>query len=393
MIPEKTISILFIHTYYKQRGGEDHAFEAEVALFQKNGFEVNVLTFSNRHNSFLKFLFFPFNLVSYFKTHSAIKQYKPSVVHIHNLFFAASPSVLYAIKRSKIPIVLTVHNFRFFCPSGTLFNKDKVYTKSIGTNFPWQAVKDRVYNGYVISTFLVAFTFWLHKRLKSWNKIDTLIFLNEYAKNLFDKTNPILYSNKTVVKANATGYSHVLAIQRDDSFIFVGRLSAEKGILFLLKAFSACSATLKIIGDGVLKQKVKATIEENPNIVYLGYQNKDYIVEQLSKCGALVLGSGCMEMAPLTAIEAMACGTPVIAPDIETLHSIIIDGYNGLYYKFNDIHSLRQVIKDYLHLPEVDKSRISTNAKKYYEDNFTEDSSFRLGKEIYRDLVKGNGTN
>jgi glycosyltransferase involved in cell wall biosynthesis len=301
--------------------------------------------------------------------------------------------VLYAIKRSKIPIVLTVHNFRFFCPSGTLFNKDKVYTKSIGTNFPWQAVKDRVYNGYVISTFLVAFTFWLHKRLKSWNKIDTLIFLNEYAKNLFDKTNPILYSNKTVVKANATGYSNVLAIQRDDSFIFVGRLSAEKGILFLLKAFSACSATLKIIGDGVLKPKVKATIEENPNIVYLGYQNKDYIVEQLSKCGALVLGSGCMEMAPLTAIEAMACGTPVIAPDIETLHSIIIDGYNGLYYKFNDIHSLRQVIKDYLHLPEVDKSRISTNAKKYYEDNFTEDSSFRLGKEIYQDLVKGNRIN
>lgn len=387
-MPGKTIKILFIHTYYKQRGGEDHAFESEVALFKKKGYEVNVLTFSNRSHSILKFLFFPFNLVSYFKTVAAINRFKPTVVHIHNLFFAASPSILYAIKRSNIPTVLTVHNFRFFCPSGTLFNKNEIYTKSIGTNFPWQAVKDRVYNGYALSTFFVAFTFWMHKQLRSWNKIDTLIFLNDHVKNWFEKTNPILFGNKTAIRVNATDYRRVHESEREDSLLFVGRLSPEKGILFLLKAMTGSLVTLKVIGDGILKQKVQASAQRCSNILYLGYQNKNFIVEQLSKCSALVLGSGCMEMAPLTAIEAMACGTPIIAPDIVTLQSIVVDNYNGFLYKFNDVNSFRQVIERYRHLSEEDKDRIRLNALQYFENNFTEDHSYKVGKAIYQDLLQ-----
>jgi glycosyltransferase involved in cell wall biosynthesis len=393
MMPEKPIKILFIHTYYKQRGGEDHAFELEVALFKKKGYDVNVLTFSNRHNSFFKFLFFPFNVVSYFKTLAAVKRHKPSVVHIHNIFFAASPSVLYAINRSKIPSVLTVHNFRFFCPSGTLFHKNEIYTKSIGANFPWRAVKDKVYNGYAVSTFLVAFSFWLHKKLRTWNHIGTLVFLNAYAKNLFEQTNPILFKNRTVIKANAISDMNAVGLPRDNSFIFIGRLSPEKGILFLLKAFFNSSEKLKVIGDGVLKKKVEAIAERHLNITYLGYQNKAFIAEQLNRCGALVMGSGCMEMAPLTAIEAMACGTPVIAPDIITLRSIIVDGYNGLFYKFNDMDSFRQVIRKYINLSEEDRSIISFNARQYYENNFTEEASYKIGKAIYQDLLnRVNGT-
>lgn len=382
------IKILFIHTYYQQRGGEDHAFEADVALFKKKGYEVDVLTFSNRQNALLKFLFFPFNVVSYFKTRAAIKRFNPSIVHIHNLFFAASPSVLYAIKHSNVPSVLTVHNFRFFCPSGTLFNKDGLYTKSIGTKFPWNAVKDRVYNGYAIATFLVAFSFWLHKQLKSWNKIDTLVFLNDHVKNLFESTNPILFTNRTVIKSNAIGGMDYLGLQRDQSFIFIGRLSPEKGLLFLLEAFSYSSAKFKVVGDGVLKQKVQALAKVNPNIIYLGYQKREFIAEQLNKCGALVLGSGCMEMAPLIVIEAMACGTPVIAPDIITLRKFIVDGYNGMYYKPNDKQSFLQVIEKFLHLPEKDKNTYSLNARQYYETEFTEEASYKAGKTIYQNLLK-----
>src|SRR5690348_10417313 len=107
------LKILFIHTYYKQRGGEDCVFESEVSLFKERGYNVEVLTFCNKKNSLIKFLFFPFNISAYFKTCKVIKKFSPSIVHIHNLFFAASPSVLYAIKKYKIPCVLTVHNFRF----------------------------------------------------------------------------------------------------------------------------------------------------------------------------------------------------------------------------------------------------------------------------------------
>jgi glycosyltransferase involved in cell wall biosynthesis len=182
-------------------------------------------------------------------------------------------------------------------------------------------------------------------------------------------------------------------IPRDNSFIFIGRLSPEKGVLFLLKAFLNSSEKLKVIGDGVLRKKVQAIAERHLNITYLGYQNKAFIAEQLNRCGALVMGSGCMEMAPLTAIEAMACGTPVIAPDIITLRSIIVDGYNGLFYKFNDMDSFRQVIRKYINLSEEDRSIISFNARQYYENNFTEEASYKIGKAIYQDLLnRVNGT-
>jgi glycosyltransferase involved in cell wall biosynthesis len=387
---EKKIKILFIHTYYKQRGGEDHAFESEVALFKDRGYDVEVLTFANRHNSILKFLFFPFNVLSYLKTHTTIRRYSPSVVHVHNLFFAASPSILYAIKRNKIPCVLTVHNFRFFCPSGTLFNKNNIYTKSIGTTFPWQAIRDKVYNGFTASTFLVAFSFWLHKRLKSWNHIDVLIFLNKYAKDLFKETDPISYNNKIIVKANATEDLRIEKIQRGDAFLFVGRLSREKGLFFLLDAFSKSRQTLFVIGDGPFKEKVISASEKHPNIKYLGYQQKEMIVEQLNKCGALVLGSGCMEMAPLTVIEAMACGTPVIAPDIITLHGFILEGYNGLFYEFNNLNSFNDAIERFNGLTDVEKTVMGQNARCYYEQNFTQQASYEVLKGIYHDLLTDN---
>ena len=158
------LKILFIHTYYKQKGGEDHAFESEVSLFKEQGYDVEVLTFNNKNNSLIKFLFFPFNIVSYFKTRGIIRKFSPSVVHIHNLFFAASPAILYAVKQYKLPCVLTVHNFRFFCPSATLFNKNQLYTKSIGQQFPWQAVKDKVYRGFMASTFWLRFPFGYTKK-------------------------------------------------------------------------------------------------------------------------------------------------------------------------------------------------------------------------------------
>jgi glycosyltransferase involved in cell wall biosynthesis len=309
------------------------------------------------------------------------------VVHVHNLFFAASPSILYAIKRNKIPCVLTVHNFRFFCPSGTLFNKNNIYTKSIGTTFPWQAIRDKVYNGFTASTFLVAFSFWLHKRLKSWNHIDVLIFLNKYAKDLFKETDPISYNNKIIVKANATEDLRIEKIQRGNAFLFVGRLSREKGLFFLLDAFSKSRQTFFVIGDGPFKEKVINASEKHSNIKYLGYQQKENIVEQLNKCGALVLGSGCMEMAPLTVIEAMACGTPVIAPDIITLHGFILEGYNGLFYEFNNLNSFNDAIERFNGLTDVEKKVMGQNARCYYEQNFTQQASYEVLKGIYHDLL------
>ena len=133
--------VLFIHTKYKERGGEDSVVENEMLLLKENGHEVKVLYFNNSKYSLLSLLLLPFNIFSYLKVSREINHFKPDVVHLHNLHFAASPSVIWAVSRKHIPMVKTLHNHRLLCPSGTLFHNNKVYLKSLSQSFPWNAVK------------------------------------------------------------------------------------------------------------------------------------------------------------------------------------------------------------------------------------------------------------
>jgi len=115
--------ILIVHTYYKQHGGEDAVVQNEMALLQNDGHEVELIDFSNASATLLKVLLMPFNPYSYLKMLKKIKSFKPDIVHVHNLHYAATPSVLYAAKKMQVPIVMTIHNYRLLCPSGSLFLK------------------------------------------------------------------------------------------------------------------------------------------------------------------------------------------------------------------------------------------------------------------------------
>ena len=84
---------------YKYRGGEDTVVNEEMKLLKSNGIDVELLEFSNEKKSLLKLLQLPFNLSSYLKTYRKLKIFPADIVHIHNLHFGASPSVIYAIKK------------------------------------------------------------------------------------------------------------------------------------------------------------------------------------------------------------------------------------------------------------------------------------------------------
>src|SRR4051794_15009199 len=98
------MKVLIVHTSYKFKGGEDTVVSEEMKLLKANGVSVELLEFSNEGNTLLNVLQLPFNLGSWIKTRKKLKSYKADVVHVHNLHFAASPSVLYAIRSKGIPL-------------------------------------------------------------------------------------------------------------------------------------------------------------------------------------------------------------------------------------------------------------------------------------------------
>ncbi len=196
------MKVLLIHTCYTERGGEDAVFESENSLLAYKNVEVETLLFNNDRYVLMNLLLAPFNIVSYYRVIEKIKQYRPDVIHVHNWHFAASPSIIWAAKRCKVPVVLTLHNYRMLCPSGILFHQGELYFDSLTGGFPWKAVQKKVYRNSAVLTFWLSVTIRLHKRLGTWSKVDHFITLTEFARQIFLQSDIGIKSEKISVKPN-----------------------------------------------------------------------------------------------------------------------------------------------------------------------------------------------
>ncbi|MGF7214978.1 glycosyltransferase involved in cell wall biosynthesis [Spirosoma lacussanchae] len=367
--------ILFIHNYYQQRGGEDIIFEQEVAMLREAGSIVETVEFTNDgfDGSLLGTVtgaaLSLYSSQSARRVEQAIDRFKPDVVHIHNLFYTATPSVIQAVKRRNIPVVMTLHNYRLVCASGMLMREGEVpCERCLTKTIPLDGIRFGCFrDSRLQSTQLTAITS-LHKLTGVWRMVDRFIVLTEFARAKMLQSSLGLRPDQVVVKPNAVpdlGYAD--PAQREDYFLYIGRLSPEKGIHTLLAAFGATSQRLKILGDGPLKADVEKAVQQHQTIQFLGHQPRAAVVEQLKKCRALVVPSIWYEGLPTVILEAFATGTPIIYADQANLRSIV--GDYGTRFLPGDAASLRQVIH------EVSSGKLSDNTAQairgQYETQYT----------------------
>ncbi|MBS1503173.1 MAG: glycosyltransferase family 4 protein, partial [Bacteroidetes bacterium] len=231
------MKVLIVHTYYAERGGEDTVFETECSLLKSAGVSVEKVSFQNKKHQLINILLEPFNPFSYYRIKRHVKKFKPDVMHVHNWHFASSPSVIWAAKVSKVPIVMTLHNYRILCPSAILYHQGDLFLDSLKRGFPWAAVKKRVYkNSFTLSLWL-AMVITLHKRLKTWKYVNRFIALSNFAKGVLSRSELKLDDSKIIVKANFVQPNGYAINSTRNKFIYVGRLSDEKGVDLILSAF------------------------------------------------------------------------------------------------------------------------------------------------------------
>ncbi|HEV2482268.1 MAG TPA: glycosyltransferase family 4 protein [Puia sp.] len=392
------MKILYIHTYYIQRGGEDAVYEDELRLMQEAGLETESLVFSNRKYAALKFLVFFFNPVSFWKTCSAIRRFKPDVVHVHNWFFAASPAVFIAARWMRVPVVHTIHNFRILCPSSFLFVKNELFLDCMSRVFPLEAIRRRIYRDSALNTGWLLTGTRLHYLLGTWQRIDRLICLTGPARQMLVDSLLHIAPERIAVKpnffagfdSNAPGLAAPDQAGHRKDFLFVGRLSPEKGINLLLDAFRNSPFTLRIIGDGPLRSEVESCAADYPNIHYLGHQDKQQIIRYLHHCEALIFSTIGFEQFGLVIIEAFSCGTPVIGPDTGSPAELIIEGFNGLHFRTGSVPDLRQKMQYFHGLPEITRQSFSRNARETYYKHYTPQTNLRLLSNIYKSVLHEN---
>jgi glycosyltransferase involved in cell wall biosynthesis len=384
----------FIHNSYLKRGGEDQVVEDEYRMLHDHKYNVKILKFKNPQNKVLQLIIYlisPFNIFSFFKCFFWLKRNKISIVHVHNWFFSASPSIFWAAKFRNVPVILTLHNYRLICPSGTLTNNGLPYYKSIKTSFSWHGVSDCIYRNSRFLTFILAFTLWINKLIGTWKIIDQYIVLTEHSKSVILNSHLSYLSNKLVVKPNFVNVENIdTKIKRENHFLFVGRLSDEKGIKLLMQVFSSSNYRLSIIGEGPLVNEVVKFAKEHSNVTYLGFKSKAVINKELQKCSALIFPSIWFETFGLIITEAFASATPVIASNIGSASILIKHNYNGLHFIPSNSKDLEHQLVTWTNFSEETKEKFRGQAYKSYLDYYTPGQNIKLLNAIYSDSLSAH---
>ncbi|KAA0988876.1 glycosyltransferase [Dyadobacter aurulentus] len=378
------MKILTVHTFYQQKGGEDFVFDQENALLKSN---VDIRSFTGQNAGGLKgavlFFFSIWNSSVGTRFKNELRSHNPDVVHIHNLHYALGPIIIYLAKKANKKVVVTLHNFRLICPSGILLHDGSLFLDSVKSDFPWKAVFKGVYRNSVLQTFWLAFVTWFHKQMGTWDLVDKYILLTDAARNLFLESSLKINPDKLIVKPNSGPPSTVAKGPRLPHFMFVGRLTEEKGIVAMLTAFEQTGSYLKIAGTGPLENLVQDFCSRCRNISYMGSLTKEEVLSEISKCSALIFPSIWFEGMPMTIIEAFSTGTPVLASNLGAMSTMIQDGTNGMHFKPNDSGDLCKTIKRWNDLGNEEKAVISKNALDSYEALYTPEINRRKLLEIY----------
>jgi len=382
------MKILIIHNRYKQIGGEDAVVSAESDLFCRNGHDVEKIIYDNSLiKSFIETC--KSGLKAIYNPDSAkvlemkIREFHPDVIHVHNFLPLVSPSVFFTANKWNIPVFLTLHNYRLICPSATLFFKGRIYEKSIKSIFPIHAIVKGVYRNSPMQTAMVVLMTAVHHFMGTWkNKIDAYITLTQFAKQKFIHSALSIPEEKLFVKPNFVEDCDNEVFEREDFFLFIGRLTEEKGIQTLLKAADLYYFKIVIIGDGPLRPLVEASAEKNPNISYIGFQPKKVILDYLKKCKALIFPSLWYEGFPVTLAESLSTSTPVIASDLGSMKEIIQDHVNGLLFKTGSADDLILAIME-MNMDDHLAKELSANARLSYLNYYTPEKNYNQLLRIY----------
>ena len=369
------MKILQIHNKYVYKGGEDSVVEEEANLLRKNGNSVFQLFKNNKDISSIKDKLLTLYNLSYSKysieylKEELLKIEKPDIVHVHNTYPLWTYSIFEFLNEQKIPVVMTLHNYRLVWDSLSFFDNDYMNYDS--------------FNNSKIQTFFISKIINKNKKNILFKNIDKFIALTEFTKKKFiDAKVPI---DKLLIKPNFLSNKEInfQSITNKQNAIFASRVSKEKGILTLLKSWKDIEIKINIYGDGPLLNKIK---KNSKNIQFHGNCSRDLISDEMHKSKFLIFPSEWFECMPMTILESFRAGTLVLASNIGSIPNIIKDGYNGILFNPNDPSDIKEKVNWVLNNPQK-CDEISINAMNDFNNKYSEEVNYKMLMKIYNGMI------
>jgi glycosyltransferase involved in cell wall biosynthesis len=377
--------ILVAHNAYLYRGGEDTVVEAEIALLRRHGHEVVLYRRDNAELDALPLWQAAMDSVwskrTVMEVGRLLASFRPHLIHAHNTFPLISPSLYGVADELGIPVVQTLHNFRLLCPQAMLMRNGRYCDDCVG-RWPWRAVLHRCYRGSLAQSAVSAGMVSGHRMLGTWrNRVRRYIVLNQMCREIFIRGG--LPPEKLSIKPNFVEANDVPGEHKRRGGLFIGRLAAEKGLLTLAQAIRQTPVTrIAVCGSGPLQ----AFVEQSEWLDYIGYEQGEALRTRIRNAEFLVMPSTGIESFGLAAIEAFACGTPVIASRHGGLREIVEHGHNGLLVTPGNADELAEAIAYAVSNP-IQMRRMGLEAYQTYLARYTPERNYSTLMAIYHQTL------
>ncbi|HOF42456.1 MAG TPA: glycosyltransferase [Candidatus Moranbacteria bacterium] len=351
--------ILEINKFYNSKRGADKHFIDLIALLKENGHEVAEFSMFQEDNNYSRWNKYFLSKVGYGsgfslwekikgaarmfysfeakrKINAILDEFKPDIVHIHNIYHQISPAILFEIKKRGIPVVMTVHDYKLINPNHSLYLDGKPYQRCANGKY-YQCFFDKCVKNSYAKSFLASLEMYWHRWLGTYGKnIDLYIAPSKFVKTTLVKWN--ISAEKIIVlphfipfrKKDSKRYSFAVA---DKYAIYPGKISKEKGVDALIQIFLKQKG-LKLYLAGEIEDGFE--IPNHPNIVYLGFLKADQLKEYVRNSACIVSGSRLPETFGLIAIEAMVEGKPFLGFDSGAYGEIIENELTGYIAKSDE---------------------------------------------------------
>lgn len=360
-------TLLSINNYYYRRGGAEVVFLEQNALLEQRGW--GVVPFSMHHEKnlptpwsehFVEEIEFgqihglaaklrgAGKIIYSHEARRAVERLvelgRVDIAHAHNVYHHISPAIFGKLRELGVPTVLTLHDLKIACPSYKMLSNGRVCERCKGGAL-WNAVAQRCLKDSLAVSALAMVESAFQNIVGSYSRhvqrfivpsrfyIDKLVewgWARERFVHVPNFIDPALFTPHA---------------GEGEGFLFFGRLSNEKGIGTLIRAAAKAKVPCVIVGTGPQEAELKALAEQlGGDVRFLGYRSGAALHEAIAGCKAVVLPSEWYENAPMSVLEAYACGKPVIGARIGGIPELIREGETGLSFQAGDVDALADVL-------------------------------------------------
>jgi glycosyltransferase involved in cell wall biosynthesis len=387
-------TLLSVNNYFYRRGGAETVFLEHNSIFEGLGWQV--VPFSMQHPRNLespwsryfvdelelgsdyslagKLARLPkviYSMEARAKLRTLLAVASPDVCHIHNLYHHISPSILGVLRQRGIPTVMTLHDLKVACPAYSMLAHDGICERCRGGK-----LRNVVINRCIKGSLALSSVIWaeatVHRLLGSYTRhVDRFVVPSRfYMTKLAEWGLPVerFEHIPNFVSASA----HEPRFQPGSHFVYVGRLSREKGVATLIRAASTAGVSLRIVGTGPQRGELEALAASLPgDIRFEGFLSGDALHEAIRSSRAFVVPSEGYENAPMTILEGYALGKPCIGAHVGGIPELVREGITGFCFPPGDAAALATRLNMLSGLSDAEVARLGEQSRAWVETEFS----------------------